>query len=99
MVCADDFSFWPRNFSARVAHCSVPDAGWHFLRSAFVHGSGANRTEIRHSARALTGDDPRVCATASARILSLFHLAAVQTHTGKCHSEARTFARKRALAR
>src|SRR5436190_5218065 len=99
MVCAHDLSFWPRNFSARIAHCSVPDAGWHFLRSAFVHGSGTDRTTIRHSACAPAGDDPRVCATARARILPVFHLAAFQTHTGKRHSEARTFARTCALAR
>src|SRR5262249_47918840 len=85
--------------SAWAAHCSVPDAGRHFLRGAFVHGSGANRTEIRHGARALAGDDSRVCATASARIFPVFYMAAFQTHTGKRRSKARTFARSRALAR
>src|SRR5438876_7895532 len=99
MVCPHDLSFWPRDFSAWPAHCSVPDAGWHFLRSAFVHGAGADRTTIRHGARAPAGYDPRVCATARARILPVFHMAAFQTHTGKRHSETRTFARERALAR
>src|SRR5437667_5325629 len=99
MVCTDDFSFWSRNFSARAAHCSVPDAGWHFLRGAFVHGSGPDRTKIRHGARAPAGDDPCVCSTARARIFPVFHMAAVQADTSKRHSEARTFARKRALAR
>src|SRR5437773_7228248 len=99
MVCAYDLSFWPGNFSAWAAHCSVPDAGRHLLRGAFVHGAGADRTKIRYGARAPVGDDPGVCATARARILPIFYLAAFQTHTGKRHSEARTFARKRALAR
>src|SRR5262245_63211794 len=99
MVCADDFPFWSRNFSAWVAHCSVPDVGWHFLRGAFIHGSGADRTKIRYGARAPAGNDPGVCATARTRIFPVFHLAAFQTHTGKRYSEARTFARTRALAR
>src|SRR5438094_9160496 len=99
MVCTDDLSFWPRNFSAWAAHCSLSDAGRHFLRGAFVHGAGADRTEIRYGARAPAGDDPGVCATARARIFPVFHLAAFQTNTGKRHSEARTFARTRALGR
>src|SRR5262245_29340152 len=99
MVCADNFPFWPGNFSARAAYCAVLDAGRNFLRGAFVHGSGANRTKIRHGLRALAGHDSRVCATARARILPVLHLAAFQTHTGKRRSEARTFARERALSR
>src|SRR5436190_4381683 len=99
MVCADDLSFWTRNFPAWPADRSVFDAGRHFLRRAFVHGASADRTKIRHGIRASAGDYPGVYATASARILPVFHLAAFQTHTGKRHSEARTFARKRALAR
>src|SRR6478735_6936607 len=99
MVCARDLSFWPGNFPAWPAHSSVPDARRHLLRGAFVHGWGADRTKIRHPTRAPAGYDPRVCATARARILPLFHLAAFQTHTGKRHPEARTFARTRALAR
>src|SRR4029077_4725405 len=99
MVRADDLSFWPWNFSAWIAHCAVSDAGRHFLRGAFVHGAGANRTKIRHGARAPAGYDSGVCATARARILPIFHLAAFQTHTGKRHSEARTFARTCALTR
>src|SRR4030095_5145336 len=99
MVCADDLSFRPRNFSAWAAHCSVLDAGRHFLRGAFLHGSGADRTKIRHGACASAGDDPGVYATVGARILPVFHLAAFQTHTGKRHSETRTFAGKSALSR
>src|SRR5215208_5560074 len=99
MVCAHDLSFWPRNFFTRAAHRSVPDVGWHFLRCAFVHGSGPDRTTIRHGARAPAGNDPVVYATARARILPVLHLAPFQTHTGKRHSEARTFARTCALAR
>src|SRR5882757_11267374 len=99
MVCPHDLSVWPGNFSAWAAHSSVLDAGRHFLRGAFVHGAGANRTKIRHGTRASAGDNPGVCATARAWILPVFHLASFQTHTGKRHSEARTFARKRALAR
>ena len=99
MVCPHDLSVWPGNFSAWAAHSSVLDAGRHFLRSAFVHGTGADRTKIRHGTRASAGDNPGVCATARARIFPIFHLAAFQTHTGKRHSEARTFARKRALTR
>src|SRR4029077_3194630 len=98
MVCAHDLSFWSGNFSARIAHRAVPDAGRNFLRSAFVHGAGADRTKIRHSARATAGDDPGVCATARARILPVFYLAAFQTHTGQRHPEARTFARSRAVS-
>src|SRR5204862_305612 len=79
----------------------IQQAGWviSFSPSAFVRGWGTDRTTIRHGARAPAGDAPRVCATARTRILSLFHLAAFQTHTGKRHSEARTFARTCALAR
>src|SRR4029453_12079129 len=39
MVRADDLPFWPGNFSACVAHRSVPHAGRHSVRSPFVHGS------------------------------------------------------------
>src|SRR3954469_19868078 len=99
MVCAHDFSVWPRNFSARAAHCPIPDARRHFLRRSFVHGAGTDRTKIRYGARASAGDDPRVCATARARIFPIFHLAPFQTHTSKRHPEARTFTRRRALAR
>src|SRR5512132_1862770 len=99
MVCAHDLSLWSGNFSAWAAHCSVPDAGRHFLRGAFVHGTGADRTKTRHGAGTPAGHDPGVCATARARILTVFHLAAFQTHTGKRHPEARTFARTCALAR
>src|SRR5262249_31054718 len=99
MVCADDFSFWPGNFSTCAAHRPVPDAGRHFLRSAFLHGACPDRTEVRHGARALAGHDPSVSATARARIFPLFHLAAFQTHTSKRHSEARTLARTRPLTR
>src|SRR5512132_602670 len=99
MVCAHDLSLWSGNFFAWAAHCSVPDARWHFLRGAFVHGAGADRTKTRHGTGTSAGHDPGVCATARARILPVFHLAAFQTHTGKRHSEARTFTRTRALAR
>src|SRR4029453_12584657 len=81
------------------AHCSSADDGRVFLCSALVQSGGTNRTKIRHGARASAGDDPGVCATARARIFPVFHLASFQTHTGKRHSEARTFARKRSLAR
>src|SRR5262249_58079426 len=99
MVCADDLSLWPWNFSAWSAHCSVPDVRRHFLRCAVVHGARANRTEIRHRARASAGDAPGVCAAARARILPIFHVAAFQAHTGERDSETRTFARNRAFAR
>src|SRR5882724_10409816 len=99
MVCPHDLSVWPGNFSAWAANCSVPDGGRHFLRSAFVHGAGADRTKIRHGTRASAGHDPGVCATARARIFPVFHLAAFQTHAGKRYSEARTFAGTRALTR
>src|SRR5215831_16336946 len=99
MVCADDLSLWSGNLSACAAHCSVPDAGRHFLRGAFVHGAGADRTKIGHGTRAPASDDPRLCATARTRIFPVFHLAAVQTHAGKRRSKARTFARSRALTR
>ena len=78
--------------SARVAHCSVLNAGRHFLRCAVVHGSGANRTEIRHGACASVSDHFGVCATARARIFPVLHMAAFQAHTGKRHSKTRTFA-------
>src|SRR6478735_8360864 len=97
MVRAHDLSLWPWNFSARVAHRSVPDARRHFLRGAFVHGAGADRTKIRHSARATPGHNLGFCTTARARIFPVFYLAAFQTHTGKRRSEARTFARSRAV--
>src|SRR6476660_4407785 len=99
MVRAYDLSAWPRDFSTWATDCSIPDAGRHFLCGAFVHGPGADRTKIRHGARASAGHNPRVCATARARIFPLFHVAAFQTHTGKRHPKARTFARTRALAR
>src|SRR5262245_45690258 len=98
MVCPHDLSFWSGNFSAWIAHRSVPDARRHFLRGAFVHGAGADRTKIRHGARAPAGDDPRVCATARARVLPVFYLATFQTHTGKRGSEARAFARSRPVS-
>src|SRR5262245_12346429 len=99
MVCADNFSFWPRNFSAGAAHRSVPDAGWHFLCGSLVYGTGRDRTKIRHSICAPDGHGPRVCATACTRILQVFHLAPFQTHTRKRGSKARTLTRSGPLAR
>ena len=87
MVCTDNFSLWPGNFSARATHRSLPDAGRHFLRGAFVHGACADRTEIRYGARASAGHDSCVRATVGARIFSLFYVAAFQTHTGQRHSK------------
>src|SRR6266404_4212139 len=99
MVRADDFPFRLGNFSACVAHSSLSDARRHPLRGAVVHGAGSDRTEIRYGARAAPRDAPGVCPAARARIFSLFHVATLQTHTGKRDSEARTFAGTRPLRR
>src|SRR5437667_514836 len=99
MVRADDFPFRFGNFSARVAHRSLSDAGRHPMRGAVVHGAGSDRTEIRYGAREAPRDAPGVCPAARARIFSLFHVAALQTHTGKRDSEARTFAGTHPLCR
>src|SRR2546423_183314 len=99
MVRADDFPFRFGNFSACVAHRSLSDARRHPVRGAFVHGAGSDRTEIRYSARAAACDAPGVCPAARAGIFSLFHVATVQTHTGKRDSEARTFAETRPFRR
>ena len=60
----DDLSFWPGNFSAWAAHCSVPDARWHLLRGAFVHGCG--RGSNQNSTRCT-----RACSLWSSRLCNL----------------------------
>src|SRR5882724_7788870 len=97
MVCADDFPFWPGNFSARSAYCPLPYAGWHPLRGAFLHGARFHRAEIRYDACTTTRDDTGVCAAACSRIFALFYLAAIQTDTGQRDSATRTFAGTRAI--
>src|SRR6476660_1952823 len=99
VVRADDFPFRFGNFSARVAHRSLSDAGRHPVRGVVVHGAGADRTEIRYGPREAPRDAPGVCPAAGAWIFSLFHLATLQTHTGKRDSEARKFAGTRPLRR
>src|SRR5881227_3575085 len=99
MVRADDFPFRFGNFPARVAHRSLSDARRYPVRGAFVHGAGSDRTEIRYSARAAACDAPGVCPAARAGIFSLFHVATLQTHTGKRDSEARTLTATRPVRR
>src|SRR5437773_5681331 len=99
MVRAGDFSFWARDFPACSAYRALSHAGRHFLRRTFVHGAGANRTEIRYRARTAPGDGPRFRPAARPRVVALFHLAAFQTHAPKRDSNARTFAEWRPFRR
>jgi hypothetical protein len=92
MVCADDLSFWPGIFLPGLRIVPYLMLGGTFC-VALSYMVRARIEPKFDTSRAPAGYDPRVCATARARILPVFHLAAFQTHTGKRHSEARTFAR------
>src|SRR5438105_1640582 len=93
MVRADNLPFRLGDFFAGAAHRALPDAGRHTLRRALLHGAHAHRAEVRHGPRALAGDASRLYATAGARVVALFHVAAFQTHAAQRYSSTRTFAR------
>src|SRR4030095_12110414 len=82
-----------------TAHRALPYAWRHSLCSAFLHGAGTDRTEIRYRLRTAAGNVPRFRSAACPRVVAVFHLAAFQTHAPKCASNARTFAEWRPFCR
>ena len=95
MVGADAFSFWPGHFFAGTAHSALSDDWWYALRRALLHGARCYRTEIRHGPRAVTGHVFGFRPTAGARLVTLFHVAALQTYAAERDSGTRIFAERR----
>src|SRR3982751_4772153 len=77
VVCSDNFAFWFGDSFAGTADHSLSDVRRHSVCGAVLHGSGANRIEIRYGPRPPSGNDAGVRAAVSPRILALFHLAAL----------------------
>src|SRR5438552_3810519 len=94
MVRPYAFPFWSRNFSAGVADRALSDVWRNINRRAFLHGSRADRTKVRHRSSTSPGDVSGFSPAARARVFALLHLAPFQTDTAGRHPCARTFARR-----
>src|SRR6266849_5083275 len=83
VVCAHRFSFWFGNFFTGIAHRSLFDVWWHFVRGDFLHVAGADRAEVRHDSGAFARHVSCLRPAARPWMVALFHLAAFQAHAAR----------------